>query len=44
LANRYWPRGHPDEAAADATAAEKKLTKKERLEWMLRDQAAMGNV
>jgi len=34
----------PPEADAKATDAEKRSAKKDRLEWMLRDQAAMGNI
>ena len=34
----------PPEPDATATASEKRTIKKERLEWLLRDQAAMGNI
>jgi hypothetical protein len=34
----------PPEATADAKEAEKRTIKRERLEWLLRDQAAMGNI
>src|ERR1700726_3566367 len=34
----------PPEAESTATEAEKKLAQRERLDWKLRDQAAMGNL
>src|SRR5262245_11811175 len=34
----------PPDAAADAKDTEKRTVRKERLEWKLRDQAAMGNI
>ena len=34
----------PPEAAADAKDTEKRTARKEKLEWKLRDQAAMGNM